>query len=137
MSVLQSIARFLGMGSEPPAPPSAQGSFLGKGLALKGELIGEGDVVILGRFEGEITVTGAVRVEAGAHVDANITATAIVIGGVVRGNLSAATSVEILPTGALTGSLKTGSLSAVGGALVKGEVWVEPPTRSAPSGTAP
>jgi len=97
---------------------------------------GEGDLAILGRFEGEIALNGTVRVGVNAVVDANISATAIVIGGVVRGNLSAATRVEILPTGTLTGSLKSGSLSAAEGASVKGEVWVEPPGRQAPSETA-
>jgi cytoskeletal protein CcmA (bactofilin family) len=137
VSILDSLSRFLGVGEEGSPTVAAQGSLLGKGLILKGELTGEGDLVISGRFEGEIVVTGVVHVEAGAHVDANITATAIVIGGVVRGNISAATRVEILPTGALTGSLKTGSLSAVGGASVKGEVWVEPPSRSGSSGISP
>ena len=58
-------------------------------------------------------------------MDANIFATAIVIGGAVRGNLSAAERVEILPTGVLTGTLKSGSLTAAEGASVKGEIWVE------------
>ena len=99
---------------------------LGAGLVFKGELGGDGDFHIAGRFEGDITVTGRVVVAEGAQVDANISGLAIVIGGTVRGNLSASTRVEILPTGVLTGSLKTGSFAAADGASVKGEVWVEP-----------
>jgi cytoskeletal protein CcmA (bactofilin family) len=92
---------------------------------MKGEVNGEGDIQILGRFEGQITVTGTVLVGEGAEVDANIFAAVIVIGGAVRGNLSAAVRVEILPTGVLTGTLKSGSLTAAEGASMKGEVWVE------------
>ena len=110
---------------------------MGKGLVLKGEVSGDGDLTISGRFEGEITLTGTVSVGAAAEVDANISATAIVIGGVVRGNLSAVTRVEVLPTGTLTGTLRSGSLSAAEGASVKGEVWVQPPTHPVPSETAP
>ncbi len=135
MSFLQSFARLLGVQDEGAPPAMAEGTLLGKGLTIKGELSGDGDFVILGRFEGDISVTGVVHVELGAHVDANVSATAIVIGGVVRGNVTATGRVEILPTGALTGSLKSGSFSAAGGALVKGEVWVEPPSRPAPSQT--
>ena len=80
---------------------------------------------VLGKFEGEINVTGKVFVAEGAQVDANINAAAIQIGGIVRGNLSASTRVEILPSGVLTGTLKTGSFSAADGASVKGEIWVE------------
>jgi cytoskeletal protein CcmA (bactofilin family) len=110
----------------PRAPEPREGSSLGARLSFRGEVSGEGDFHIAGRFEGEITVTGRVVVAEGAEVDANISGLAIVIGGTVRGNLSAATRVEILPTGVLTGSLKTGSFAAANGASVKGEVWVEP-----------
>lgn len=137
MSFLGALASFFGFRAEPaPTPPprlSGQGSVLREGLTLKGEATGEGDLLILGRFEGEITLDGTVQVGADAEVDANISATAIVIGGVVRGNLSAATRVEILPTGTLTGTLRSGSISAAEGASLKGEVWVEPPVRPAPS----
>jgi cytoskeletal protein CcmA (bactofilin family) len=100
---------------------------VGAGLSFRGELSGEGDFHIAGRFEGDINVTGRVLVGEGADVDANINARAIVVGGTVRGNLSAATRVEILPTGVLTGTLKTGSFSAADGAAVKGEIWIERP----------
>jgi len=100
---------------------------LGSRLTFRGEVSGEGDFRILGKFDGEINVTGRVYVGEGAEVDANINAAAIVIGGTVRGNLSASTRVEILPSGVLTGSLRTGSFSAADGASVKGEIWVERP----------
>jgi len=106
--------------------PESQGASVGARLSFRGEVSGEGDFYIAGRFEGEITVTGRVVVAPGAEVDANISGLSIVIGGTVRGNLSAATRVEILPTGVLTGSLKTGSFAAADGASVKGEVWIEP-----------
>lgn len=98
---------------------------VGPGLTMRGDVSGEGDFDILGRFEGEINVVGHVYVGEGALVDANITAAAIVIGGTVRGNLSASTRVEILQTGTLTGTLKTGSFAAADGASVKGEMWIE------------
>jgi cytoskeletal protein CcmA (bactofilin family) len=99
---------------------------MGAGLSFRGEVTGDGDFHVAGKFEGDIKVSGRVLVADGAQVDANISARAIVIGGTVRGNLSASTRVEILPTGVLTGSLKTGSFAAADGASVKGEVWVEP-----------
>ncbi len=101
------------------------GAVVGARLSFRGEVSGEGDFDIAGKFEGDINVTGRVLVSEGAEVDANINAQAIVIGGTVRGNLSASTRVEILPTGVLTGTLRTGSFTAADGASVKGEVWVE------------
>ena len=135
MSVMRSALGYLGLkgaggeGSAERATRATLRSLPGaaasaSGLVLRGEVSGEGDFQILGKFEGEINVTGKVFVAEGAQVDANINAAAIQIGGVVRGNLSATTRVEILPSGVLTGTLKTGSFSAADGASVKGEIWV-------------
>lgn len=139
MNPFAAILRFLGLGGEAPAldrrprDVAAPVGLVGDGLEMRGEVSGTGDFKVLGKFEGEINLTGTVYVGEGAEVDANISATAIVIGGVVRGNLSASTRVEILPTGTLTGTLKSGSFTAAEGAAVKGEVWVE---RQVPSATA-
>ena len=110
----------------PQAGPTDPGrAVLGGGLALRGEISGEGDFHIYGRFEGEIDVSGRVIVGEAAQVDANINAAAIVIAGKVRGNLSATTHLDILPSGVLTGTLKAGSFSAAEGSSVKGEIWLE------------
>lgn len=143
MGALDRTLRYLGLGgaAEPdslaadmatPRGTRPEPGALGSGLVFRGELGGDGDFHIAGRFEGEINVTGRVLVGEGAEVDANINARAIVVGGTVRGNLSATTRVEILPTGVLTGTLRTGSFSAADGAAVKGEIWIERPPDSRP-----
>ena len=95
-------------------------------MAFRGEITGEGDFHIYGRFDGEIDVSGRVVVSEAAQVDANINAASILIAGKVRGNLSASTRLDILPTGVLTGTLKAGSFSAAEGSSVKGEIWLDP-----------
>src|SRR5438552_10594739 len=134
------ILRFLGLSgapddSAPRASLSSAGvvsdasdpgrAVLGSGLSLRGEITGEGDFHLYGRFEGEIDVSGSVVVAESSEVDANVNAASIVIAGKVRGNLSATTRLDILPTGVLTGTLKAGSFSAAEGASVKGEIWLE------------
>jgi cytoskeletal protein CcmA (bactofilin family) len=118
------------------APVDPGRAVLGSGLALRGEISGEGDFQIFGRFEGEIDVSGRVTVSEAAQVDANINAASILIAGKVRGNLSATTRLDILPTGVLTGTLKAGSFSAAEGSSVKGEIWLEraEPVRASDSG---
>lgn len=111
--------------SSQSTPPDPGRGVLGGGLSLRGEVSGEGDFHIYGRFEGEIDVSGRVIVAEAAQVDANINAAAIVIAGRVRGNLSATTHLDILPSGVLTGTLKAGSFSAAEGSSVKGEIWLE------------
>jgi cytoskeletal protein CcmA (bactofilin family) len=114
------------IGASPAAAPVDPGrAVLGGGLALRGEITGEGDFLIYGRFEGEIDVSGRVVVSEAGQVDANINAASIVIAGKVRGNLSASTHLDILPTGILTGTLKAGSFSAAEGSSVKGDIWLD------------
>ena len=135
---MKSLLRFFGLadGSARPgayAAPADASTVVGAGLSLKGEIKGEGTVLMLGAFEGDIVLDGILHVGPEAHVDANITAAAIVIAGVVRGNLSADTKVEILASGSLTGSVRSGSFAAADGAVVKGELWIEPPAEPAAS----
>jgi cytoskeletal protein CcmA (bactofilin family) len=144
------VWRFLGLAGPPEeAVPRALGgasvdaavdparAVLGSRLALRGEITGEGDFHIFGRFEGEIDVSGRVVVAEAAQVDANINAASIAIAGKVRGNLSASTHLDILPTGVLTGTLKAGSLSAAEGSSVKGEIWLERPEPARVNGPGP
>jgi cytoskeletal protein CcmA (bactofilin family) len=127
---MRGLLRFLGLVDDATAastPPADGSSVIGPGIQIKGELQGDGTVTMLGRFEGDIVLNGALHVGPEARVDANVAASAIVVAGVVRGNLSADTRVEILPTGSLTGSVKSTSFAAADGARVKSEVWVERP----------
>ncbi len=132
--MLDAIRGFFGFGareendSSPPPARSRTPSTafrIGEKLSIKGEIVGEGDLELAGRFQGTIHVQGTVVVGDQAEVDADITASTIVIGGRVRGNLSASGRVEILPQGTLTGSLRTGSFLAAEGASVKGDIVVE------------
>jgi len=136
MSFLGSIVRYFDGREREASParlqsPSNHGGVLGAGLVFKGEVSGDGDLFIAGSFEGEINVTGTVRVGDEAEVEANISAAMIVIAGVVRGNVSASTHVEMLASGTLTGTVRSGSLVAAEGASLRGEVWVERQARAA------
>lgn len=128
---MKALLRFFGLvaAAEPDerpafAPPETA-TIVGPGITFKGELKGDGSVTMLGGFEGDIVLNGALHVGPEAHVDANITAAAVIVAGSVRGNLSADARVEILPTGSLTGTVKSGSFTAADGATVKGEIWIE------------
>jgi cytoskeletal protein CcmA (bactofilin family) len=135
---MKALLRFFGLAEGPPgarpyAPPEDADTVIAAGLMLKGEIKGEGTVLMLGSFEGDIVLDGELHVGPDSRVDANISATAVVIAGVVRGNLAAHTRVDILASGSLTGSVRSGSFSAADGAVVKGELWVEPPPAAPPA----
>lgn len=133
---MRALLRFFGLADGQGAayaPPAHAPTIVGAGMTMKGEIKGEGTVLMLGSFEGDIVLDGTLHVGPESRIDANIAATAIVIAGSVRGNLSSNTRVEVLPSGSFTGSVRSGSFTAADGAVVKGDVWVERPAASAAS----
>lgn len=100
---------------------------VGKGLVLRGEMMGEGDLHVQGQVEGKINLAGTVVILEGASVQADIAATEIIVAGVVRGNLTASNKVELSPTGYLVGDIRTQALIVREGASVNGRINVETP----------
>ncbi len=98
-----------------------------KGLVLRGDLTGDGDLHVQGCVEGKINVNGTVVILEGASVQADIAATEIVVAGVVRGNLTASSKVELSPTGYLVGNIRSQALIVREGATVNGRLSVEAP----------
>jgi len=111
---------------------------IGKGITVRGEITGTGDLHVAGRMEGKVNLTGTLVVEEGAEVEADVNATAIVVGGQVRGNLMASARIELLASGRIQGSCRAQSLVVREGALLNGKVSAgAPPERvSAEEGVA-
>lgn len=100
---------------------------IGKGIIVRGEISGAGDLHVAGRMEGKVNLTGTLVVEEGAELEADVHATAIVVGGRVRGNLMAEDRLEFLPSGRLNGNCRARSLVVREGALLNGKVGAGPP----------
>lgn len=95
---------------------------IGKGIMVRGEISGTGDLHVAGRMEGKVILTGTLVVEEGAELEADVRATTIVVGGRVRGNLMAAARIELLPSGRLHGNCRARSLVVREGALLNGKI---------------
>src|SRR5574337_1807375 len=95
---------------------------VGEKIEIRGDLTGEGDIQLMGGFQGTIDLVGTIVIGESAQVEADIAATDIVVGGHVKGNLIASGRVNLLPTGSVTGNVKTGSIAAAEGASLKGEI---------------
>jgi cytoskeletal protein CcmA (bactofilin family) len=105
------------------APTSVDGD-----AEFEGTLSGK-DAQILGRFKGEILVTGKLVIGEGAKVDAKVTADTIEIAGAFRGELSTRALV-LLDKARVDGSVQAKSLSVRDGALLNGAVNVGGPIQA-------
>ncbi|MCZ6478970.1 MAG: polymer-forming cytoskeletal protein [candidate division NC10 bacterium] len=101
---------------------------IGKGLVVRGELSGEGNIELGDQFEGKICLTGSVVVLEGASIQSDISATEIVVAGAVRGNLMATEKVEFSSSGRLFGNVRSKVLVVREGARVSGRILAGAPS---------
>jgi cytoskeletal protein CcmA (bactofilin family) len=140
-SIQKDIAKAQTKVAEKAAPKDAtkETTYLGKNLKITGNVSGEGNLIILGSFEGEFNVRGQVKVAQGAEIKGNIKATAVSINGNVEGNVSADKKILLDTTATMKGRLVTPKISIQDGAVFDGELFMskkpdQVPTTSTPEG---
>jgi cytoskeletal protein CcmA (bactofilin family) len=96
---------------------------VGSTIVIKGELTAHEDVIIAGRVDGLINVTGhGVFVAAGGRVAGDIKATEIVVVGTVEGTLVAEERIQVQAGADLRGDVSAPRLVVADGALVNGRI---------------
>jgi cytoskeletal protein CcmA (bactofilin family) len=100
-------------------------SYLGPGLQIKGEIIGNEDLRLDGKVEGLVSIGGfRLTVGPNAHLKADLVAREAVISGEVIGNISAFDRIEIMKSASIAGDISTGKIMIEDGANFKGSVEV-------------
>jgi cytoskeletal protein CcmA (bactofilin family) len=105
-----------------PSSPSPSPTSVGADAEFEGILSGK-DAQILGKFKGEILVTGKLSIGEGAKVDAKVTADTVEIAGAFKGELSTRALI-LLDKARVDGSVEVKSLSVRDGALLNAAVNV-------------
>jgi cytoskeletal protein CcmA (bactofilin family) len=108
-----------------PAKPAEQRTTarIGKSVFIKGDVVSAEDLTIDGRFEGTLVLGDhCLTVGAGAAIQADLKARALVISGTVTGNVMATERVEILETASVDGDIKTPRLTVREGAILRGRI---------------
>src|SRR6187402_1810145 len=117
-----------GRPAAPPPPPSTPGApprvgggtcVIGAKTTVKGEIIGDEDVLVEGNVEGEIRVTRDLRVAPGGVVKATVEAQSLIVSGEIVGDCQATSRVEIQATGRLTGNIRAPKIVIAEGAMFR------------------
>lgn len=95
---------------------------IGQGITIEGEVTSDEEVVVAGTVRGKLSVDGALTIEPGGVVEADIGATSVQVSGVVTGNVTAQERVDLLSGGRLIGDVKAARLTIADGASFKGNV---------------
>ncbi len=95
---------------------------IGQGITIEGEVSADEEVIIQGTIRGKLSARDAVVIEQGAVIEADVSATTVVLGGQVIGNVTATDRVELQSGSKLVGDVKAGRLTIADGASFKGNV---------------
>ena len=99
---------------------SGSTSLLSKKVNIVGDIQGNEDLHVEGRFKGSIKITGNIFVGQTGVVDANVEADNIVIQGKINGNVVARKQLEIKALGQLIGDCSAQSIDIKEGAIFEG-----------------
>ena len=114
--------------SSQPARSGGAPAVIGASITVKGDVIGEEDLVIDGRVEGEIKVNRhAVTVGRNGRIKADIHAKSIQVEGEVLGNLWGDEAVVIRRTGKVQGNVTAPRVTLEDGSTFRGSIDMQPP----------
>ena len=103
-----------------PRQGGAATCVVGTNTTVKGEILGDEDVLVEGNVEGQIRITKDLHVGPGGKVRASISARSVSVSGEVTGDCEASTRVEIQATGRLTGNIRAPKIIIAEGAMFRG-----------------
>jgi cytoskeletal protein CcmA (bactofilin family) len=100
-------------------------NIIGKGIVIKGNLTGGGDLVIEGRVEGQISLKNHLTIEGTGRVQADIRAEELTINGEASGNIDASSRVAINASAKVAGDIKAPRVVIEDGAVFNGSVEMD------------
>jgi cytoskeletal protein CcmA (bactofilin family) len=101
-------------------PASRSACVIGAKTVIKGEVLGDEDVIIEGTVEGQVRIARDLRVSPGGTVRATVEAQSVIVSGEIVGDCTASQRVEIQASGRLTGNIRAPKIVIAEGALFKG-----------------
>ena len=96
------------------------GAFLGADAEFEGHLTFQGTIRIDGTCKGDIAVDGTLIVGPTGKVEAEISASNIIISGEVTGNMTAKKNIEVQVTGKVYGNMTSPTVTIHEGAIFQG-----------------
>ncbi len=98
---------------------------IGRSTRIVGRLSGDGDLVVEGRIEGEVSLKGHLQVAAGGAVTAPVDASELTVEGTVDGDVEARGDVVVRSTGTLRGAIRAPRVGLDEGARFRGRIEMD------------
>ena len=102
-------------------------AFFGAKLSIKGKVTGSGNLIVMGKLEGEVDLAGELVVAPPAVLNGDIRAVTLAVSGNVTGTLSAKGKIHLEKSAVVNGRMTTPRISVVDGATFNGEIEMKKP----------
>ncbi len=97
-------------------------AIIGRSTRVRGRISGDGDLVIEGTVEGDITVKGDLTIGEGAKTTSNVDADAVIVRGELEGDVTARGVVHLESGSKVRGDLSGASIAIDEGAEFSGRL---------------
>ena len=130
--------------TEPARPAAPRGSSpatgtatIGPSIRIKGDLVGEENLIIEGQVEGTIHLDkNDLTIGSNGRVKADIQAKGVIVEGQLEGDIQGKEKVVIRRTGNMRGNIVAPRVTLEDGAMFKGSIEMEPEVRRAATPTS-
>jgi cytoskeletal protein CcmA (bactofilin family) len=102
-----------------------QTGIIGKGIVIRGNLTGGGDLIIEGLVEGQVALKNHLTIERTGRVQAEIRADQLTINGEASGNIDAGSRVSINSSAKVAGDIKAPRVVIEDGAVFNGTIQMD------------
>jgi cytoskeletal protein CcmA (bactofilin family) len=102
-----------------------QTNIIGKGIVIRGNLSGGGDLVVEGLIEGQIALKNHLTIESSGRVQADIRAEDLTINGEASGNIDVGSRVAITASAKVSGDIKAPRVVIDDGAVFNGSIEMD------------
>ena len=99
-------------------------AIIAQGITVKGDLVGDGDIVVQGRVLGRVDVDSALLVDGTGSVQAEIRAERVTVRGRVEGDVYASERIVLEATAVVEGDLRAPVIGVADGASIAGSVHI-------------
>lgn len=106
-----------------------EATYFGKNLKITGNVSGDGDLIILGTFEGDFDLKGKLQIAEPAKIIGTINANDISVKGNIQGTITATEKIQLDQTAKVKGRISSPKISVIEGALFDGEIKMSDQSR--------
>jgi cytoskeletal protein CcmA (bactofilin family) len=105
-------------------------TYIGKTIKIKGDVVGDENIVVDGMIEGTVRIKENLTVSQGGQVKAEISAKSVQVSGTVSGSIDAIDKVDVAPTGVMNGNIKAPRFIVSQGGVLNGNIQMPMPDGS-------